>query len=326
VLRLHSCGPAGDQPGPAAQVRGWLLADLIRRVAEQHRWIVVASQASTSLEPEPPQDGALRAARSTLNVRPPEHAPRAPESAGLITDLIAKLIAAGHARVSGGSVYAEGPAADGIDQVLWRGAGSAGPVPGWPSPWGPGHPARAAACAAMALHYLGDAIDVHAAAGPGQDDQRERALLDAAAGHQVVRLWVRPGPLLASQLPPGRDLAGQVPAEHGLDPLAVRYAVLERHYRQPLELTLAGLRDADAALRRWRRQVAGWATSPSRPADDAVTREVAAALDDDLDTPAALAALDRLAASEAVAPGAKFETFARADQVLGLELAAEVGR
>jgi hypothetical protein len=112
----------------------------------------------------------------------------------------------------------------------------------------------------------------------------------------------------------------------GLDPLAVRLALLQRHYRTDVDLTRADLEEADASLTWWRRQVAGWAESPGRPLSREHVREAVAALDDDLDTPAVFPVLFRLAEDASVPPGGKFETMIKLDMILGLDLVALVGR
>jgi cysteinyl-tRNA synthetase len=184
----------------------------------------------------------------------------------------------------------------------------------------------------MSLHFLGEVIDIHTGGidlrFPHHED--ERAQSDSVAGHAVVRHWVHGEHLLFE----GRKMAksaGNVVlvadlAARGLDPLAARLAFLEHHYRQQMNLTWDTLLAADATLRRWRGQVANWAASPSRPMCAEVTGQIAAALDDDLDTRAALATLRRLEKDAEIPPGSKFETFAHADQVLGLDLAADIGR
>jgi hypothetical protein len=129
----------------------------------------------------------------------------------------------------------------------------------------------------------------------------------------------------------GRELAGAAVrladlADRGLDPLALRLALASRRYSGRADLTWDALTDANRALRRWRELVAGWAESPSRPMDREATARVAAAFDDDLDTPAALLALDRLAQDPQIPPGSKLETFLHADQLLGLDLPRDIGR
>ncbi|TLP53594.1 cysteine--tRNA ligase [Microbispora triticiradicis] len=127
----------------------------------------------------------------------------------------------------------------------------------------------------------------------------------------------------------GADTGAVTPsrvAAAGLDPLAVRLALLRHPYRQQVDLTWDTLKTADAELRRLRRSVAEWAESPSRPIDAAHAERVQSALDNDLDTPEALRLLGDLETDESVAPGAKFETFLHFDHVLALDLPAEIGR
>ena len=112
----------------------------------------------------------------------------------------------------------------------------------------------------------------------------------------------------------------------GLDPLAVRLAFLQQPYRDTVDLSWPALADADQALSAWRGLVAEWATHPSRPMSAPHAAEVTGAFDNDLFTPGALVTLGALARSPQVPPGAKFETFAHLDQLLGLDLAREVGR
>lgn len=112
----------------------------------------------------------------------------------------------------------------------------------------------------------------------------------------------------------------------GADPLAVRLALLQAPYRQDVALDPATVAAAAARLLGWRHLVAGWAETPSAamPADRIA--EIVAHLQLDLDSPAALDALDRLATDETVTTGARFEAFAHLDRLLGLDLAADVGR
>jgi len=93
-----------------------------------------------------------------------------------------------------------------------------------------------------------------------------------------------------------------------------------------MNLTWDAVAGADRRLARWRGRVAEWAEAPSAPMHAETVARVTAAFDDDLDTPAALVALGELEKDDAVAPGAKFETFAWIDRLLGLDLARDVGR
>jgi cysteinyl-tRNA synthetase len=150
------------------------------------------------------------------------------------------------------------------------------------------------------------------------------------AGHEVVRHWVHGEHLLFE----GRKMAkstGNVVlltdlAERGLDPLALRLAFLEQRYRQQMNLTWESLASADHTVRRWRERVAEWANSPSQAMCAQYVHEFTTAFDDDLDTPAAIRVLRALEKDGDIPPGSKFETFAHADRLLGLDLARDIGR
>jgi cysteinyl-tRNA synthetase len=267
-LRVYACGPAVSRRAHAGDLRSALLPDLIRRSAERSRLSVVVCQviadAGPPLELARRNEDAFLADCSALNIRPPDHSPRASEPAG--------------------------------------------------------------------LHYLGDVIDIRtgdiAACFPHHED--EHAQPDPVTGHEVVRHWVHGGQLLFD----GREMAGAGAGvlllsditDRGLDPLALRLALLEHRYRQRMDLTWDILRAADANLRRWRDRVADWAWSPSKPMCAQYVSDIVTAFDDDLDSPAALRSLRALEADEQIPPGSAFETFAHVDRLLGLDLARDVGR
>jgi hypothetical protein len=173
-----------------------------------------------------------------------------------------------------------------------------------------GGEAFAAACAALNIHPADQTgpdgpVDLWIGGGEGAPG---RAVLAGPVTFEESVLVVLPADL----------------AQRGLDPLALRLAFLERRYALPLDLTWAGLATADTTLRDWRRRVADWATQPSKPLGGLA--EIVGPFDDDLDAPAALAALRALATDPEVPDGSKFETLAYLDQVLGLDVASEVGR
>lgn len=112
----------------------------------------------------------------------------------------------------------------------------------------------------------------------------------------------------------------------GLDPLALRLAFMRRPYRDEATVARDDLESAGQVLQHWRALVSHWARSPSKQICARYAGGFLDALDNDLDTPGALRALSALAADAVIADGAKFETFAYADRLLGLDLARDVGR
>jgi cysteinyl-tRNA synthetase len=359
MLRMYSCGRTVYRYAHVGHLRTYLLGDLIRRNAEhRHGLTVLACQnipdvghltddGRSTAEQSRSYEDAFRADCSALNLRPADHWPRASEWIGLMTEMIAGLIESGHAYATpGGSVYFDARSFSSYgelsghrdedenlhaDWALWQGAPDGG-EPAWPAPWGTGFPGWPIECSALSLHHLGEFIDIHTGGidlcFPHHED--ERAQSNSVTGHEVVRHWVHGEHLLFD----GREMASSAGnvvgmsdlTDRGLDPLALRLAFLEHRYRQQMNLTWDTLSAADRTVRRWRELVAEWACSPSKPMSAEVARQIAAAFDDDLDTPAALQALRTLEKDPEIEPGAKFESFAHADQLLGLDLARDIGR
>ena len=299
---------------------------------------------------------------AALNIKPANAYPRASDSIPLMVDLIGTLLDKGNAYVgTDGSVYFDarsfpsygalsgnklddlraGHRADAADLAvgkrfhadwaLWKAAGPQREMV-WDTPWGRGFPGWHVECSAMSLHHLGESIDVHTGGidlrFPHHED--ERAQSEAAVGHEVVRRWVHGEHLLAE----GRKMAkstGNVVlvsdvAERGHDPLALRLFFLTGRYRQQMNLTWEALAAADKRLSRWRSKVAEWAEAQSAAMASTYVQRIRDAFDDDLDTPTALVALGELEKDAGIEPGAKFETFAWADRLFGLDLVREVGR
>ena len=222
------------------------------------------------------------------------------------------------------------------DWALWKLAGANREMT-WDSPWGRGFPGWHVECSAMSLDLLGDTIDLHTGGidlrFPHHEDERAQsncAVFPSDPAREVVGHWVHGEHLLFE----GRKMAkstGNVVlvsdvADRGHDPLALRVAFLSSRYRQQANLSWDTIAAGDALLVRWRAAVALWAESPSEALAQTYAEEVLAAFEDDLDTPKALQVLRRLEKDEAVGPGAKFETFAWADALLGLDLVRQVGQ
>jgi hypothetical protein len=142
--------------------------------------------------------------------------------------------------------------------------------------------------------------------------------------------WIRPAGVVTEDRPSGPPADGaallRALTARNIDPLALRLELLRQHYRQPARIGWAGLEASDQRLRAWRAQVAQWARSPGKPMCAAYTGAVTEAFSDDLNSPAALGALEALAGDAGIPAGSKFEAFAHLDRLFGLDLAREVGR
>lgn len=349
-LRIYTCGPATYRRAHIGDLRDYLLPDLIRRTAELAGFRVMVCQNVADIGHPGGDPGGIGAAAdvasqahaarghedafqsdlAALNVRPAEHSPRASESIPIMIEMISKLIDSKDAYVAAdGTVFFDAGSAAGC--ALWMGNGARS-VRTWAAPWGRGLPAAHTQCAAMSLHHLGDVIDIHTGGIdlPFPHSYYERALSNTVTGHEVVQCWAHAESVLFE----GREVAAVAAntvrladiAAGEFDPLALRLAFLGRHYREQMDLSWREIEVADAALRRWRARVAAWACEPSAPMSRPHVKAVFAAAQDDLDTPGALAELREMEADTMVSPGAKFETFAYLDRLLGLDLARDVGK
>ncbi|MBF6210124.1 cysteine--1-D-myo-inosityl 2-amino-2-deoxy-alpha-D-glucopyranoside ligase [Nocardia puris] len=200
---------------------------------------------------------------------------------------------------------------DSIDALLWRAARPG--EPSWPSPFGAGRPGWHIECSAIALNRLGAEFDIQ---GGGSDliyPHHEYSAAHAEsliAGRRFARHYVHTGliGLDGEKMSKSRGnlVFVSVLRRSGVDPSAIRLALLSGHYRQDRMWTDAVLGEAVGRLDRWRSATA-LASGPS--AEDTVAR-LRQHLADDLDTPKAVAALDNWAdqaltygGSDAGAPG-----------------------
>jgi L-cysteine:1D-myo-inositol 2-amino-2-deoxy-alpha-D-glucopyranoside ligase len=265
---------------------------------------------------------------STLGLIPAWSEPRATSAIPDILTLIAAVLDSGHAYQSGGSVYfdvstfgrfgdlshldaaAMLPLAaenggnpedpnkrNPLDFVLWQ--PSLPDEPSWESRWGPGRPGWHIECSALALRELGETVDVH---GGGRDlvfphHECEMAQSESVTGQPFVRHWLHVGLVGLDGTKMSKSLGNLVFVGELLErwqAVAIRAALLAHHYRTDWEWTAADMPAAAARLEAWRK-AAPSERSVGDGGEDPALEAVRRALDDDLDTPAALAALDDLA-------------------------------
>jgi cysteinyl-tRNA synthetase len=304
---------------------------------------------------------AFLADLDTLNVKRAHIIPRATEAIPGMVAMIEKLIARNHAYVSDDkcvyysirsfSEYGKlshrhvGDQSTAVariksddydkeemaDFALWKAWDEKDGDVKWDSPWGPGRPGWHIECSVMSTQHLGETFDIHCG---GEDlvfphHEDEIAQSEAATGKPFVRYWLHNAHLLVEGKKMSkrlnnyytlRDLLGK-----GWSGREVRYVLLSAHYRDPLNFTMDGLQGARSALQRMDEFVLKLDGSPAGTVPDLQSR-FDAAMDDDLNTSAALGALFEfireankrtIPASEAAAILA---TWQRIDQVLGFGL------
>ncbi len=261
-----------------------------------------------------------------LNIQRASEYPRATREIPRILDAIAGLIDRGHAYPAAGDVYFRVTSKDDygklshrsldsmiagariqvdenkehpMDFVLWKGAKPG--EPSWDSPWGPGRPGWHIECTAMSLEYLGEQLDIH---GGGQDlvfphHENEIAQSECYTGAKPFsRYWMHNGLLQLGSDKMSKSLGNLVSVVEALErysPDAMRLYFLSSHYRSPLAYSDEGAAAVERSLERVRRALVPG--NGSGPEVDAETHRArfAAAMDDDLNTPQAVAALFDLA-------------------------------
>ena len=256
---------------------------------------------------------------AALGLLPAYSEPRATSAIPDILGFIGMVLESGHAYRSGGAVYFDVSSfdrfgqvsgydratmlalaaerggnpddpnkRDPLDFVLWQ--PSAPDEPFWNSLWGPGRPGWHIECSALSMRELGETIDLH---GGGSDlifphHECEAAQSEAATGSLFVRHWMHAGMVRLDGTKMSKSL-GNLVFVHDLlkdwEAPAIRLAVLAHHYRRDWDWHDRLMPEATERLRAWRSAGAG----------DGALDDVRAALDDDLDTPSALAAIDAVA-------------------------------
>ena len=188
---------------------------------------------------------------------------------------------------------------DPLDFVLWK-AAKAG-EPSWPSPWGPGRPGWHIECSVMSEFHLGTPFDIH---GGGHDLQfphheNEIAQSEGAHRHAFVNYWMHNGFLRFNDEKMSKSLGDFFKIDDVLkliDAEVVRFFVLRAHYRSPLNYSEATLADARNALDRLYTALKGIAVPDAAIGwHEPTAQRFHAAMDDDFNTPEAVAVLFELA-------------------------------
>jgi len=254
-----------------------------------------------------------------LGLLPVHSEPRATSGISDVRSVIGRILERGGGYTAGGNVFFDVTTAPGFGRLSGLGAGgmeALSPQPGersdlagrrhpldvplwqasdpgepsWSARWGRGRPGWHVECAALALRELGAPIDLH---GGGQDlvyphHECESAMAEVATGGTFVQHWMHVAMVHVDGSKMSKsagNLAFIGELRRRCDPMAIRLAILDHHYRQPWDWDEGLLETASARLSMWR------STGTGRSALD----EVRAALDEDLAIPDAMAAIDAAA-------------------------------
>ena len=187
---------------------------------------------------------------------------------------------------------------DPLDFVLWKAAKPG--EPSWDSPWGPGRPGWHIECSAMSVEILGKHFDLH---GGGMDlkfphHENEIAQTCAACDSQFVNVWMHNGFVRVDDEKMSKSLGNFFTVREVLgwvrDPEVARYLIVNSQYRGPINYSPESLTQADAALERLYLALRG-VTLAQEPSSTAYTERFIAAMDDDFNTPMAIAEMQSLA-------------------------------
>ena len=199
---------------------------------------------------------------------------------------------------SGERVAVDEAKQDPLDFVLWKAAKPG--EPSWESPWGRGRPGWHIECSAMSTHCLGNHFDIH---GGGMDlifphHENEIAQSEAASGEPFVNLWMHNGFVKIDEEKMSKSLGNFFTVREILQRYRaeeVRYFILASHYRSPLNYSQENLDQSKAALTRLYTALRDLAPVSTVEHEDKYTQAFHAAMNDDFNTPEAIAVLFEIA-------------------------------
>ncbi len=297
-VRIYTCGPTVYDRAHIGNLRTFLFEDLLNRSLRfmgfevvqvmnltdvDDRTIQRSQETGQSLEEiTAPVTTAFFEDLDTLGIERADQYPRATEHIPEMIELIERLLEAGYAYESEGSIFfriaddedygrlsghdlgqvrrGERVESDHYDKedvrdfVLWKAAKP--DEPSWESPWGSGRPGWHIECSAMSMKYLGESFDIHCG---GVDNifphhENEIAQSESATGKPFVRTWIHAEHLIVDGQKMSKSLGNfytlQDLMDRGATPRAIRYLMLSVHYRDKLNFTFEALEAANGALKR----------------------------------------------------------------------------
>jgi cysteinyl-tRNA synthetase len=324
-IRMYTCGPTVYQRIHIGNARPFVLSMWLRRWLALRGYDVTLVENITDINdkiydaaPGRSAELAERASQwylddtSALGLGRPDTEPKATETIAEIIALIEELIDTGHAYESGGDVYfrvasfpdygrLSGQRSDQLedsepsdlkqdprDFALWKGT-KEGEDTSWESPWGRGRPGWHIECSAMAEKFLGPKFEIHLGGldlvFPHHENERAQS---QAVGHDFAQLWMHNGMLELVGEKMSKSL-GNVAQLHDVverwGAEAVLVFFLTGHWSKPIDFSDETMEAAHARVERFREVFRG----PSEPAPEGEWERFQAALDDDFNTPEALA-------------------------------------
>lgn len=200
----------------------------------------------------------------------------------------------------------------------------------WDSPWGIGFPGWHIECSAMSMKELGATIDIHTG---GEDHKmvhhpNEIAQSECATDHKFVNYWLHSAFMKVDETRMGKSnnnifTLSDVEAKN-FSALSLRYFYMTAHYRTPLNFTWGALQSASNAMKKLFTMIEGYKDDAGATIDQKYMDAFMSALNDDLNTPKALAVVwDML--KDDIAEGSKLKTLQKFDNILGLGLEEHIG-
>jgi cysteinyl-tRNA synthetase len=327
-IRMYVCGPTVYQRVHVGNARPFLLGIWLKRWLELNGYDVTFVSNITDVDDKVYEASAKAgigsrelAARATrwyvqdtedLGVGRPDVEPLASETMPEIIALVEELIGLEMAYVANGDVYfrvprfpdygrlsgakleemiAQEPSdlkEDQRDFALWK-SQKPGEDHAWPSPWGPGRPGWHIECSAMAEKYLGLEFEIHGGGNDLRFPHHENELAQSrAAGRPFAKIWVHNGMLELDEEKMSKSVGNIRTLRDVIDTWgreALLLYFLTGRWRSPIDFTPEAMEAAQARAERFRDVFRG----PSEPAPEGAWERFAAALDDDFNTPEALA-------------------------------------
>jgi cysteinyl-tRNA synthetase len=328
-VRMYTCGPTVYQRIHIGNARPFVISMWLRRWLAERGYDVTLVENITDVNDKiynaaPGKSAALAAQASQwyledtekLGLGRPDHEPKATETIPEIVRLIEELVTDGFAYEAGGDVYfrvarfpgygrLSGQRSDQLeadedpsplkedprDFALWKATKEEEEDTFWDSPWGRGRPGWHIECSAMAEKFLGPTFEIHLGGldlvFPHHENERAQS---QAAGRDFAQLWMHNGMLEFVGEKMSKS-AGNVASLHDVlerwGPETILVYFLTGHWSKPIDFSDETMEAARARVERFREVFRG----PSEPAPEGEWERFAAALEDDFNTPEALAVM-----------------------------------